>query len=149
MKEFDIVKPAGKVPSGDEVEAAARKQLGLPAKALPHCVLLKRSIDARKDVVYRYRYAAYAPDEDFEPFIIPDYKDVRDSEPVIVVGAGPAGMFAALKLLTLGLKPVILERGKDVHCRKVDMAALSRGGVVNPDSNYCYGEGGAGAFSDG
>ena len=65
------------------------------------------------------------------------------------MGAGPAGMFAALKLLMLGRKPVILERGKDVHARKFDMARLSQSGVVNPESNYCYGEGGAGAFSDG
>jgi len=66
-----------------------------------------------------------------------------------VVGAGPAGMFAALKLLQLGLKPIVLERGKDVERRKVDMARLSTEGVLDPDSNYCYGEGGAGAFSDG
>ena len=67
----------------------------------------------------------------------------------VVVGFGPAGMFAALRLLMRGLKPVILERGKDVHQRKFDMARLSREGVVNPDSNYCFGEGGAGTFSDG
>ena len=68
---------------------------------------------------------------------------------MVVVGAGPAGMFAALRLLTLGLRPIVLERGRDVHSRKADMATLSRTGTVNPDSNYCYGEGGAGAFSDG
>ena len=68
---------------------------------------------------------------------------------MLIVGAGPAGMFAALKLITLGLRPVILERGKDVHARKADMAAINLRGEVNPDSNYCYGEGGAGAFSDG
>ena len=149
MKEFDITVPPGREPSQQEVLSTARRQLGLPASAVPRTVLLKCSIDARKDIVYRYRYAAYSPGEEYVPFQIPEYKDVRDAPAVIVVGAGPAGMFAALKLLNLGLKPVILERGKDVHRRKADMAALSRTGVVDPDSNYCYGEGGAGAFSDG
>ena len=149
MKEFDLTAPPGREPSQQEVLSAARRQLGLPGSAMPRTVLLKCSIDARKDVVYRYRYAAYAPGEEYVPFRIPEYKDVHGAQPVIIVGAGPAGMFAALKLLSLGLKPVILERGKDVHRRKADMATLSRTGVVDPDSNYCYGEGGAGAFSDG
>ena len=149
MKEFDLTAPPGREPSQQEVLSAARRQLGLPGSAVPRTVLLKCSIDARKDVVYRYRYAAYAPGEEYVPFRIPEYKDVRGARPVIIVGAGPAGMFAALKLLSLGLKPVILERGKDVHRRKADMATLSKTGVVDPDSNYCYGEGGAGAFSDG
>ena len=149
MKEFDITVPPGREPSQQEVLSTARRQLGLPASAVPRTVLLKCSIDARKEIVYRYRYAAYSPGEEYVPFQIPEYKDVRDAPAVIIVGAGPAGMFAALKLLNLGLRPVILERGKDVHRRKADMAALSRTGVVDPDSNYCYGEGGAGAFSDG
>ena len=85
----------------------------------------------------------------YEPYRVAPYLDVHEARPVIVVGAGPAGMFAALKLLQLGLKPIVLERGKDVERRKVDMARLSTEGVLDPDSNYCYGEGGAGAFSDG
>lgn len=112
-------------------------------------VLKKRSVDARKAPVWRYQYEAYGPDEKYEPYTIAEYLDVTDSPAVIVVGAGPAGMFAALKLLALGMKPIVLERGKDVHARKFDMAKLSRDGLVNPESNYCYGEGGAGAFSDG
>lgn len=112
-------------------------------------VLKKRSIDARKEPVWRYRYEAYAPDEKYEEYSLPEPRDVHDAQPVVIVGAGPAGMFAALKLISLGLRPVILERGRDVHARKADMARLSREGVVNPDSNYCFGEGGAGAFSDG
>ena len=113
-------------------------------------VLVKRSLDARgATLLMRHRVEVYAPEDYYAPYRAPEYRDVHGAEPVIVVGAGPAGMFAALKLLTLGRRPIVLERGKDVHARKFDMAALSRTGAVNPDSNYCFGEGGAGAFSDG
>ena len=139
MKEFEIAVPIGHEPTAKAIAALAG---GLEP------ILVRRSVDARKDPVWRYRYEAYAPGE-YEPYKLPEYRDVMDAAPVIVVGAGPAGMFAALKLLTLGYRPVVLERGKDVHARKVDVAALSRTGVVDPDSNYCYGEGGAGTFSDG
>lgn len=140
MREFEIVCPLGREPRLKEIEARA---------AGDRWVLKKRSIDARKEPVWRYQYEAYAPGEQYEEYTLPEYSDVRDKEPVIVIGAGPAGMFAALKLLTLGRRPIVLERGKDVHERKFDMAKLSREGAVNPESNYCYGEGGAGAFSDG
>ena len=140
MKEFEVVCPLTREPRLKEIEAKAGGM---------KWVLKKRSVDARKEPVWRYQYEAYGPGEEYVPYTLPEYLDVHDAEPVIVVGAGPAGMFAALKLLTLGLKPIVLERGKDVHARKFDMAKLSRDGIVDPDSNYCYGEGGAGAFSDG
>lgn len=140
MREFEIVCPLNREPRLKEIEARA---------AGCKWVLKKRSIDARKEPVWRYQYEAYEPTEAIEEYKTPEYQDVHDAPSVIVVGSGPAGMFAALKLLTLGRKPIILERGKDVHERKYDMAQLSRFGLVNPDSNYCYGEGGAGAFSDG
>ena len=140
MKEFEITCPLTREPRLKEIEARAG---GL------RWVLKKRSIDARKEPVWRYQYEAYEPGEEIPQYVQEPYQDVHDAPAVLVAGAGPAGMFAALKLLTLGLKPVVLERGKDVHARKFDMARLSREGVVDPDSNYCYGEGGAGAFSDG
>ncbi len=140
MKEFEIVCPLTREPRLREIEAKAG---GL------QWVLKKRSIDARKEPVWRYRYEAYSPEDNYQPYSLPEDRDVHGADPVLIVGAGPAGMFAALKLITLGLRPVILERGKDVHARKSDMAAINLRGEVNPDSNYCYGEGGAGAFSDG
>lgn len=140
MIKIEIACPVGRTPQPQEIEAKAR---GMSWE------LKKRSLDARGKPVWRYQYQAYSPEDNYLPYTPPEYRDVHNSAKVIVVGAGPAGMFAALKLLTLGCKPIVLERGKDVHGRKFDMAKLSREGLVNPESNYCFGEGGAGAFSDG
>ncbi|MEE3389919.1 MAG: hypothetical protein VZR28_01845 [Candidatus Cryptobacteroides sp.] len=168
MKEFEMTGRIGRDLRPDDVRIVAARELMLRGNAIINvidptksfqpefpnadytCVISKRSIDARDEVVYRYKIEVYDNRrESYHPYEIPEYKDVHEAEPVIIVGAGPAGIFAALKLLTLGRKPIILERGKDVHERKFDMAKLSKEGVLNPDSNYCYGEGGAGAFSDG
>ena len=151
MKEIEITCKLGKELSADEIQTAAVKALGVSPKIKSQLKyrILRRSIDARNDILYRYRVEVAKPEETFEEYVLEDYKDVSAAEPVIIIGAGPAGMFAALKLLMRGFKPIILERGKDVHARKFDMAKLSREGVVNPDSNYCFGEGGAGTFSDG
>lgn len=151
MKEFELSYPLGHLPSKEELISAASRHLGLPIGKISDAFILKRSLDARsKNIVYRYRVLGVSRDDlHYTPYSIPEYRDVTKSTPVIIVGAGPAALFAALRLLQRGIKPVIVERGKDVHKRKYDVAAFSREGKLHPDSNYCFGEGGAGTFSDG
>ena len=149
MKEFELAQKIGKELTEEQLKEAAAKALGVKTAQVGRVEVVRRSVDARQDILYRYRVQAWRQGEPYEPYKVLPYQDVHSAPPVIVIGAGPAGMFAALKLLQLGLKPIVLERGKDVERRKVDMAKLSTQGVIDPDSNYCYGEGGAGAFSDG
>ena len=149
MKEIEISKKIGRELLDEDVLPLAAKALGCKPQMVGEWRVVRRSVDARKEPLYRYRVAVVRKGEDFEEYVNEPYLDVASAEPVLIVGAGPAGMFAALKLLTRGYKPVILERGKDVHARKFDIARLSREGLVDTDSNYCFGEGGAGTFSDG
>lgn len=149
MKEIEISKKIGRELLDEDVLPLAAKALGCKPQMVGEWRVVRRSVDARKEPLYRYRVAVVRKGEDFEEYVTEPYLDVASAEPVLIVGAGPAGMFAALKLLTRGYKPVILERGKDVHARKFDIARLSREGLVDADSNYCFGEGGAGTFSDG
>jgi len=111
---------------------------------------LKRSLDSRKKPRYELVVEVYAnePYPDKEQYKS-NYKEVSGKKRVIIVGAGPAGYFAALELLEYGIKPIVLERGKDVRARRRDLRNLMQLGEVNPNSNYCFGEGGAGAYSDG
>ncbi|MBQ8453760.1 MAG: FAD-binding protein [Bacteroidaceae bacterium] len=128
--------------------AYLRQEKGINAQAVR---VVKRSIDARQRTIFvNLMVRAYVGEEPpqlyFEPYI---YKDVSDRPSVIVVGAGPGGLFAALRLIELGLKPVVVERGKDVRERKKDLALIRPQQRVDPESNYSFGEGGAGAYSDG
>lgn len=114
--------------------------------------LLKQSIDARGKQAWFHLTINVFIDEPFQPVhLVPlALKDVTHSaKKVIVIGAGPAGLFAALHLIELGIKPIVLERGKNVRARRRDLAAINKEGIVNPESNYCFGEGGAGTYSDG
>jgi uncharacterized FAD-dependent dehydrogenase len=111
---------------------------------------LKRSIDARKRAIrINATIEVYPKGELPERMTSFHPKNVKDAQPVYIIGAGPAGLYAALRALEHGLKPVIFERGKDVRSRRRDLAKLNKEQIVNPESNYCFGEGGAGTYSDG
>ena len=130
---------------------AVAKEIKINDSDINHIQVLRRSIDSRRSKI-RYHITAevYTHSDKYKKtkrhF---DYKNVEHSEPIIIVGGGPAGMFAALRALELGLRPIIVERGKCVRDRKFDIARLAKEGIVNENSNWCFGEGGAGTFSDG
>lgn len=125
---------------------------GIKKSSISGFIILRHSIDARSKQVWINLGVQVFIDEPFLPrkSLHFDFLEVsKSSEKVIVIGAGPAGLFAALRLLESGIKPIILERGKDVKDRRRDLAVLNKEGQINPESNYCFGEGGAGTYSDG
>ncbi|MGK0494354.1 MAG: putative FAD-dependent dehydrogenase, partial [Maribacter sp.] len=112
--------------------------------------ILRKSIDARKpEIVFNYKLAVFIGENAPKESYTFDYKNVSNAKPVHIIGFGPAGMWAALRCLELGYKPIVLERGKDVKERRRDLKAINQDHVVNGESNYCFGEGGAGTYSDG
>jgi uncharacterized FAD-dependent dehydrogenase len=123
----------------------------IPLQDINSIRILRRSIDARqRNIFINLLVRGYINEMQNDPaFTSTYYPDVKDCQQAIVVGAGPAGLFAALKLIELGVRPIVVERGKNVRDRKRDTALINREHVVNPESNYCFGEGGAGAYSDG
>ncbi len=127
------------------------KKLKISQKRFSKIQITGRSIDARgKNIKIHLKVLVFI---DAQPPVQPqiefNYKDVNNKQPIVIVGAGPAGLFAALKLIELGLKPIVIERGKDVTSRKRDIAAIHKNEKLNPNSNYAFGEGGAGTYSDG
>jgi uncharacterized FAD-dependent dehydrogenase len=133
------------------ITKAAASAAGVEKEAVTGLRITKRSVDARKNNIrINLSVELVTGDENIEQIIEPyASRNVSSEREVIIIGAGPAGLFAALRLIELGLRPVILERGRDVSARKRDIAKISREQIIDPDSNYCFGEGGAGTFSDG
>ena len=129
----------------------ASKQLGVDKNEISAVKVLRKSIDARKkDIIFNYKVAVYINEQVPEKSdYIFEYKDVSNAKEIHIVGFGPAGMYAALRCIELGYKPIILERGKNVQNRRRDIKAINRDHIVDEDSNYCFGEGGAGTYSDG
>ena len=128
------------------------KQIKVSTNDIQHISIVKRSIDARqKSIKINLKVNIFLKGESFvsQNISLPKYKDVSKSQEVIIIGAGPAGLFAALQLIELGLKPIVIERGKDIRGRRRDLKAINVDHIVNEDSNYCFGEGGAGTYSDG
>ena len=129
----------------------ASKQLGVDQSEISAVKVLRKSIDARKkDIIFNYKVAVYIDEQVPEKSdYIFEYKDVSKAKEIHIIGFGPAGMYAALRCIELGYKPIILERGKKVQDRRRDIKAINRDHIVDKDSNYCFGEGGAGTYSDG
>lgn len=151
IKEFQIRVTPDVAANGALLKRYISGEKNLPYEDITHIHILKRSVDARQREIYiNLKVDVYINRPYNEEMIsLPDYKNVSNAEEVIIVGMGPAGLFAALKLIELGLKPVILERGKDVKERIKDLKGINVDHIVNEDSNYCFGEGGAGTYSDG
>ena len=151
IQEYDLRLPPETAADELRLKAHISQEKGIDEQNINALRILKRSIDARQRQVYvNLRVRAYINEVPAdEPFRHTDYPDVSGKPQVVVVGAGPGGLFAALKLIELGLRPVVVERGKDVRERKKDLAQISRTQRVDPESNYSFGEGGAGAYSDG
>jgi uncharacterized FAD-dependent dehydrogenase len=153
VKNISIALPPNVAADEALLKDALAEACGITAKRITGYNILKRSIDARSRSkgVQIVQQAEVFIDELPKPQTAfnPELKDVTNAPHALIIGAGPAGLFAALKLISLGIKPIILERGKDVRARRRDLAAMNKEGIVNPESNYCFGEGGAGTYSDG
>ena len=151
-KEFQFQVSPEIAANDDLLAQQIAKVAKLSPEKIQKVVVLKRSIDARqKAIKVNLKGNYFLHDETFidHQIELPNYQNVSNKQEVIVVGAGPAGLFAALQLIESGLKPIVVERGKDVRGRRRDLRAINVEGIVNEDSNYCFGEGGAGTYSDG
>lgn len=150
IKEIELVLLPSEATDQNIINKKAASALHISLNKITQVLILKRSIDARgKQVVYRVKVNVYIEESPTSEIFSINYPNVANKVPVLIIGAGPGGLFAALRCIELGLKPIILERGKDVKQRRRDLAAINKEGIINPESNYCFGEGGAGTYSDG
>ncbi|MBR1546940.1 MAG: FAD-binding protein [Prevotella sp.] len=151
IQEFDLRVVPQTAANEQSLKEYIAQEKGLDVRTMTHLRVLRRSIDARQRTIFvnlKVRiYINEMPEDD--AYQHTNYPDVSEGQQVIVVGAGPGGLFASLKLIELGLRPIVLERGKDVHERKKDLSMITKTQQVDSESNYCFGEGGAGAYSDG
>ena len=150
MKQTIVLRITPDLIESSHLEAISSR-LGVEQTRIKDVFLRKKSLDSRhSNPTYELTFDVYIdqPHQKEEEFRL-ELKDVSSAVPVVIIGAGPAGLFCALRLIELGLKPIVLERGKSVKERRRDVALMSKRGIVNPNSNYCFGEGGAGTFSDG
>lgn len=151
IEEYQIRILPEQAASEEGIKRYLAKEKGLDVRTLNQVRVLKRSIDARQRTIFvNLKVRAYInefPQDD--QYVHTEYPDVSSKPRVIVVGEGPGGLFASLKLIELGYRPVVLERGKDVRERKKDLSNITKTQKVDGESNYCFGEGGAGAYSDG
>jgi len=148
-QQIELIIPPEKIHEESFFRYIASRKLGVRQEEITAIVPVRRSVDARKSPVFHLMVDVYIgehPAKDKPRYI---YNPVDGKKKVIIVGFGPSGMYAALRLIELGIKPIVLERGKDVQTRRRDLRTLQREQFVNPDSNYCFGEGGAGTYSDG
>ncbi len=150
VKDIEIKVSPDRINDEDYLHQKVREKARIPAGKKYTIILDRRSIDARgRRPLYFLRYKVLIGEE-FRESEVSSINTISSKAPTaIIIGAGPAGYFAALKLLDLGIKPIVLERGKDVRERRRDLRAIQQDGLVNPHSNYCFGEGGAGTYSDG
>ena len=147
----DVLLSPRKASSETEVRVAAARAAKISLSDVRDVRVVKRSIDARGRNPMLQLRVELSTGGPFDPPVTapPELPHVGKKPTVVIVGAGPAGLFAALRAIELGLRPLVLERGKDVRARRLDLAAITQRGEVDPDSNYCFGEGGAGTYSDG
>ena len=154
MKDINLVISAQDYGNEELVRQAVSQASGIPVSEMAGFQELRRSIDARnRSIKFNLGVRVYVKGETLEAhhpkFEKREFQDVSKAQHVVIVGAGPAGLFAALRLIEQGIKPIIIERGKNVRDRRRDLAAINKEHIVNPESNYCFGEGGAGTYSDG
>ena len=151
MKEIELRLSPAEAHDTAAIRRAAAEKLNISEITITDMKTLRRSVDARgREAVYQLRIEVYTEGiAAAEAAILETFKNVAEAKQVIIVGAGPAGYFAALELIEQGFKPIVFDRGKDVRARRRDLRAIQQFGIVNPHSNYCFGEGGAGTYSDG